>query len=781
MCIICNRFNPFHENCEYEGLPNGGASELGGVSGLTVNEGADAAASISTSYSMGVGDTFVGTLGAAGDQDWVAVNVTAGQSYTFTMNGASLSDPLLRLYDDSGNLITLNDNISFPSNPNAQINYTATHTGTVFVAAGAFDDSLTGTYSITATGGAVTPRPSSGVQPLSSIDWGYSAPSTINVFFAAAGVTVNDGSTWTTTGWSSYEMQQMMLGFENFENVANVTFNYVNSISQADFVMFESTTATTALGYWAVGGGSITYGAASYSLDGWGVFNASGQGWNTAGLAQGGYGYVTGIHEIGHGLGLAHPHDGGGTSSVMTGVSSAFGDYGTYGLNQGIWTTMSYNDGWQTAPHGQTPSTNYGYQGTLMTLDIAELQNTYGANTTYNTGDDIYWLPTSNGAGTFYSSIWDAGGTDTIRTMGGMAHIINLQAADLTNSSTGGGQVSYGTGIHGGFTIANGVVIENAIGWTGDDTIVGNEAANTLDGWSGHDRIFAGNGNDLVIGGDGDDLLNGDNENDTIRGGNGNDTVAGGRGDDSLFGDNNDDILFGWLGLDTINGGEGNDTLIGEEDSDLLDGWSGNDWLYGGQGWDTLIGGGGADNLNGDGEDDVLIGGDGNDTLAGGTGNDFLHGEDDNDLLFGWLGNDTLEGGNGNDTLNGEGDNDTVSGGAGNDLLIGADGDDFLVGWLDNDTLDGGAGNDLMNGEGGSDVFVFFDGHGSDTIQGFEATNDLEDIDLAGVAGLTSFAQMVATNAITQVGGDVVIDTGTGTITLAGVSLGDLDQADFIF
>ncbi|KMW58634.1 Alkaline phosphatase [Candidatus Rhodobacter oscarellae] len=46
---------------------------------------------------------------------------------------------------------------------------------------------------------------------------------------------------------------------------------------------------------------------------------------------------------------------------------------------------------------------------------------------------------------------------------------------------------------------------------------------------------------------------------------------------------------------------------------------------------------------------------------------------------------------------------------------------------------------------------------------------------------LASFAQMVATNAISQVGGDVVIDTGAGTITLAGVNNSDLDQADFIF
>ena len=99
------------------------------------------------------------------------------------------------------------------------------------------------------------------------------------------------------------------------------------------------------------------------------------------GLEQGGYGFITLIHEFGHGLGLAHPHDNGGTSTVMPGVTGAFGDYGDFDLNQGVFTMMSYNDGWQTAPARPPPSDDYGYQGTLMALDIAVLQEKYGANT----------------------------------------------------------------------------------------------------------------------------------------------------------------------------------------------------------------------------------------------------------------------------------------------------------------------------------------------------------------------------------------------------------------
>ena len=62
--------------------------------------------------------------------------------------------------------------------------------------------------------------------------------------------------------------------------------------------------------------------------------------------------------EFGHGLGMAHPHDNGGSSEVMQRVTSEFGSYGLYGLNQGVYTTMSYNDGWQLSPSGLTPSDN---------------------------------------------------------------------------------------------------------------------------------------------------------------------------------------------------------------------------------------------------------------------------------------------------------------------------------------------------------------------------------------------------------------------------------------
>ena len=53
---------------------------------------------------------------------------------------------------------------------------------------------------------------------------------------------------------------------------------------------------------------------------------------------------------------------------------------------------------------------------------------------------------------------------------------IDLTAATLDYSPTGAGVVSYAQGIFGGYTIANGVVIENAAGSSGNDVLIGNDA-----------------------------------------------------------------------------------------------------------------------------------------------------------------------------------------------------------------------------------------------------------------------------------------------------------------
>ncbi len=265
---------------------------------------------------------------------------------------------------------------------------------------------------------------------------------------------------------------------------------------------------------------------------------------------------------------------------------------------------MSYNSGWGSQfPSHTVDEYEYGWEATPMALDIAAIQVIYGANMTHALGNDTYHLPTSNTAGTYWLCIWDAGGTDTISNAGASsACIINLNAAPLVGANAGG-YVSWNSGIVGGVTIANGVILENAIGGSGNDTLTGNSAANSLDGGAGSDTLIGGLGNDIYV-----VSIATDNITETA----GQGTADRAHASVSFTLATGDNIEF----LETINaaattainltGNEIAQTITGNAGANRLYGLAGNDTLNGGAGIDTLTGGAGRDQMTGGSQRDIF-------------------------------------------------------------------------------------------------------------------------------------------------------------------------------
>ena len=415
-----------------------------------------------------------------------------------------------------------------------------------------------------------------------------------------------------------------------------------------------------------------------------------------------------------------------------------------------------------------------------MALDIAVLQAAYGANQNTNSGDNVYQLPDQNISSTFWTAIWDTDGTDTLRYNGDRDANLDLRSATLQGETGGGGFLSAANDIAGGFTIAAGVVIENAEGGSGNDVLTGNDASNNLAGNSGSDVLYGGTGNDTLDGGEGVDTASyadADNNVSVDIRFDGRSTQGAGR--DSF------------ISIENVTGSDFNDRLSGDSAANVLDGGTDNDTLRGQGGEDTLIGGEGDDNLRagndadvlrGDAGSDTLIGLSGDDELTGGIGDDFLFGGRDADTLFGNEGDDRLRGNQGNDVLEGGEGADDLRGGSGNDVLLGGADDDFMIGESGADTLDGGAGNDVLRGgfgdapDGVRDTFVFAEGYDFDTIRDFENGTDLIDVQAFGFG---SFAEVQALAEDRPSG--LRIDFGGGDVLFINdVTLADLDQSDVI-
>jgi hypothetical protein len=222
--------------------------------------------------------------------------------------------------------------------------------------------------------------------------------------------------------------------------------------------------------------------------------------------AVGSYNYQALIHELGHALGLKHPGNYDVTGTAQSGpFLPASQDTRQYSV-------MSYNDIAKSVFLKATPvGSSYTFTYTTvvpetpMVLDIQAIQYLYGANMSWATGDNVYtFSPTTP----FLKTIWDAGGNDTISVSNfSRGCVINLNPGSYSSimiptdpipAGYSGGTVPNYTG-ENNLGIAYGTLIENAIGGSGNDTLIGNTADNVMTGNGGNDSIDGGSGTDTAL------------------------------------------------------------------------------------------------------------------------------------------------------------------------------------------------------------------------------------------------------------------------------------------
>jgi len=663
---------------EFSGMLQTFAAETGFGTAANEPDGTDLPGDTSTTGTLAIGGSVTGTRGTATDEDWFAVDLVEGTTYTFIMLRSGDNpheDPLLNLYDAAGTLITSNDDIeidgdlSSGENRNSFITFTATETGLVYLGASGWS-TTTGDYTLYAEEG--TNRPDFTLQE--------SAFFLTDQFSNATRWNKTD-LTYDISGLSAGAQTLALAAMEAWADVSALTFT--QATGAADITFNENRNdedGATAFASSGSSNGFITSSTITIS-DNWTL-----DGDGNANYDFNSYRYQTYLHEVGHALGLGHGGPYNGRSVDDAGIS-----YHVYNQDAWNYTVMSYRD--QGEAGTGTPRLVLGTQ----VVDIIAIQDLYGANTQARLTDSVYGFNSTetgvyNFEDTFSNqgirppsiSIYDAGGVDTLDFSGYSANQ-TISLIEGTFSSVGDNtNTSDATdALVNLISIAVGTVIENAIGGSGNDTFIGNGADNVFTGNRGDDT-YAGNGGTdtvvytfaqsnytittdetngqqlLIISGivEGTDTIDASTV-EFISFNGGTQQVA----TSTFFASNPTGPTF-TEGVDVVDGTEGDDVFDGLGGDDVIRGLGGNDTLSGGAGIDRLEGGAGNDTLNGGTENDFLFGDDGVDTLNGGDGNDRLYGGD---------GADNLSGGDGADNLYVDAADfasGSVSGGAGYDSAI---------------------------------------------------------------------------------------------------------------
>src|SRR5262245_28331961 len=350
--------------------------------------------------------------------------------------------------------------------------------------------------------------------------WNYNTPATYSTTSYAAkwGSPIPGTSGGTVTywfdaasAWTATEMAALQSGLALWSALANINFALASSASTANFIFYENNNGsafenggifTTTVGSTSTGSHTSTGTVISIDTDTAG-FGPIGASFGT----YGGYPYQTLLHEIGHLIGLGH---GGGYNGNVNAATQQFSAFDTR-----LWTIMSYiNPSTTSAKYYSSypvTGTNWGISAdgyynvptTPMILDILAAQQLYGLPTSGPlTGGGKVFGFNSNLATSIKAYFDFTVNTNPVITLWANGTNNTLDVSGWSNAATINLNPGTFSSVHGqvnNIGIADGAVIDKAIGGSGNDIFTGSSLNNTLTGKGGNDTINGAGGSDTAI------------------------------------------------------------------------------------------------------------------------------------------------------------------------------------------------------------------------------------------------------------------------------------------
>ena len=641
---------------------------------------------------FGPGNQVTGEISRRNDEDWIAIKLTEGHSYTITVGGGNdgndeteddLNDSVLKLMDGKGELITMNDDVK--------------------PAAGDLGSEI-----------EFTPEVGSGTQVY---------------FISVSGYTGNPGATNTGHYTVNVDEVELLPAGEGADIAAT---------SGADHKLIGTADDETIAG---MGGNDTLYGGGGDDILSGGAGNDLLKGGPGADTLKGGADVDT-ISYAGSPMGVtinlddgtARGGDADGDTLVDMGEDRIENVIGTdhddvlTGNRQdnSLWGLGGNDD----LDGGRRHDKLFGGAGDDNLTGGAgrdELEGGYGADT-LSGGEDA-------DTASYSMSMMGV----TVRLHDGVAMGGDAEGDTWTLSET----VEYTDGDEEmqEATVAD---IEHLTGSQNDDILAGDLRDNTIMGLGGDDKIYGGpnpadadkmsdagltnadelhggDGDDMIWGGVGDDTLKGDDGDDMLHGGPGADSLYGGYGSDLIYADTDDAVINGWVETPPVD--DGNTAILETADDgdpmavdtvsfarlvdDVIGEVGGTAWALGTNALniENVIGTQGDDNIDGDARANVIEGGEGGDELDGMGGEDTLSYESSDD----WVRITLQAQGTAATASRGHASGDSatnfenVRGSAHDDDLTGNDDANKLWGLAGDDDIDGAGGSDMIEGGAGAD------------------------------------------------------------------------------